>query len=57
MKYDSKPINDPVYDFIQKKRNEGKCGKEAMIDGLKKFLRIYYGKVMEIYCNHPKSMI
>ena len=52
-----KPINDPVYDFIQKKRNEGKCGKEAMIAGLNKFLRIYYGKVMEIYCNHPKSMI
>lgn len=39
----------PVYDFIQKKRSEGKCGKEAMIAGLNKFLRIYYGKVMELY--------
>lgn len=44
-----KPQDDPVYDFIQKKRNEGKCGKEAMIAGLNKFLRVYYGKVMEIY--------
>lgn len=44
-----KPGNDPVYAFIQKKRDEGKCGKEAMIAGLNKFLRIYYGKVMELY--------
>ena len=35
--------------FIQKKRSEGKCGKEAMIAGLNKFLRVYYGKVMELY--------
>ena len=44
-----KPADDPVYDFIQKKCNEGKCGKEAMIAVLNKFLRVYYGKVMEIY--------
>lgn len=44
-----KPGDDPVYDFIQKKRSEGKCGKEAMIAGLNKFLRIYYGKVIELY--------
>lgn len=44
-----KPANNPVYDFIQKKRSEGKCGKEAMIAGLNKFLRVYYGKVMELY--------
>ncbi|MBQ3937165.1 MAG: IS110 family transposase [Ruminococcus sp.] len=44
-----KPNGDPVYDFIQKKRSEGKCGKEAMIAGLNKFLRVYYGKVMELY--------
>ena len=44
-----KPIDDPVYDFIQKKRSEGKCGKEAMIAGLNKFLRVYYGKVMQLY--------
>ena len=44
-----KPADDPIYDFIQKKRSEGKCGKETMIAGLNKFLRVYYGKVMEVY--------
>lgn len=44
-----KPIGDPVYDFIFKKRHEGKCGKEAMIAGLNKFLRIYYGRVTDLY--------
>ena len=44
-----KPVGDPVYDFISKKRLEGKCGKEAMIAGLNKFLRIYYGRVTELY--------
>ena len=38
-----KPIGNPVYEFIYKKRLEGKCGKEAMIAGLNKFLRVYYG--------------
>lgn len=47
-----KPADNAVYDFIQKKRNEGKCGKEAMIAGLNKFLRVYYGKVMELYSEH-----
>ena len=44
-----KPIGDPVYEFIYKKRLEGKCGKEAMIAGLNKFLRIYYGRVTDLY--------
>ena len=44
-----KPDGNSIYDFIQKKRSEGKCAKEAMISGLNKFLRVYYGKVMEIY--------
>ncbi len=44
-----KPADDSVYDFIQKKRSEGKCGKEAMIAGLNKFLRVYYGRVIERY--------
>ena len=47
-----KPVGDPVYDFICKKRAEGKSGKEAMIAGLNKFLRIYYGKVTEHYKNN-----
>ena len=42
------PEGDPVYDFIQKKRSEGKACTEAMIAGLNKFLRVYYGKVREI---------
>lgn len=51
-----KPINDPVYNFIQKKRAEGKCGKEAMIAGLNKFLRIYYGKVTALYHDIDKQL-
>ena len=46
-----KPEGDAVYDFIRKKRSEGKCGKEAMVAGINKFLRIYYGKVAELYRN------
>ena len=44
-----KPADEPVFAFIEKKRSEGKCGKEAMIAGLNKFLRIYYGKITELY--------
>lgn len=51
-----KPIGDPVYDFICMKRLEGKCAKEAMIAGLNKFLRIYYGKVTELYNNIDKQL-
>lgn len=46
-----KPDGDPVYDFIMRKCSEGKRSKEAMIAGLNKFLRIYYGKVSEIYAS------
>ena len=44
-----KPEGDPVYEFIEKKRSEGKCGKEALVAGINKFLRIYYGKVTQLY--------
>lgn len=44
-----KPEGDDVYEFIQKKRNEGKCCKEAMIAGFNKFLRSYYGRVTDLY--------
>lgn len=44
-----KPADNSVYNFIQKKRAEGKSAKEAMIAGLNKFLRVYYGKVTELY--------
>lgn len=46
-----KPSDDPVFDYIEKKRSEGKCAKESMIAGMNKFLRIYYGKVSELYRN------
>ena len=43
-----KPADEPVFAFIEIKRSEGKCGKEAMIAGLNKLLRIYYGKVTAV---------
>ena len=48
-----KPANDPIFTFIEKKRSEGKCDKLAMVAGLNKFLRIYYGKVTELYRSLP----
>lgn len=46
-----KPSEDSaVYDFIIKKENEGKPKRVAKIAGLNKFLRIYYARVMELYC-------
>ena len=46
-----KPYEDSaVYDFIIKKENEGKPKRVAKIAGLNKFLRIYYARVMELYC-------
>lgn len=56
-KIQHKPKDDIVFDFIQRKRSEGKCGKEAMIAGLNKFLRIYYGKVTEAYNTIDEQLI
>lgn len=44
-----KPEHDAVYQFIMKKRSEGKCCNSAMIAGLNKFLRIYMARVIEVY--------
>ena len=52
-----KPEQDEVYAFIQKKRSEGKSGKEAMIAGLNKFLRIYYGRISELYKDINEQLI
>ena len=47
----SKPTEDSaVYDFIIKKENEGKPKRVAKIAGLNKFLRIYYARVVALYC-------
>lgn len=39
------PVGDPVYDFMMKKKTEGKPYLVYMTAGANKFLRIYYGKV------------
>ena len=42
-----KPADDPVYQFIDKKRSEGKPYYVYMTAGGTKFLRHYYGKVRD----------
>lgn len=41
------PQDDPVYQFLDKKRAEGKPYLVYMTAGANKFLRIYYGRVKE----------
>lgn len=43
----TKPQDDPVYLFMDKKRAEGKPYLVYMTAGANKFLRIYYGRVRE----------
>lgn len=43
------PKDDAVYNYILKKKSEGKSKKHAKIAGLTNFLRIYYARVIEIY--------
>ena len=45
---ESKP-DDKVYQFLDKKRSEGKPYLVYMTAGANKFLRIYYGKVKKLY--------
>ena len=45
------PADDPVYNFLSKKRAEGKPYYVYMTAGANKFLRIYYGKVKECLRN------
>lgn len=47
---ENKP-DDRVYQFLDKKRSEGKPFNVYMTAGANKFLRIYYGKVKELYRN------
>lgn len=42
-----RPADDPVYQFLDKKRSEGKPYYVYMTAGGTKFLRIYYGRVRE----------
>ena len=41
------PVGDAVYDFMDKKRAQGKPYYVYMTAGANKFLRIYYGRVNE----------
>ena len=41
------PLDEPVYQFIDKKRAEGKPFYVYMTAGANKFLRIYYARVKE----------
>lgn len=41
------PQDDPVYQFLNKKRSEGKKYYIYMTAGITKFLRIYYGRVRD----------
>ena len=41
------PQDDPVYQFLDKKRSEGKKYHVYMTAGMTKFLRIYYGRVRD----------
>ncbi len=43
----TKPQDDPVYQFMDKKRTEGKPYLVYMTAGANKFLRIYYGRVKQ----------
>ena len=41
------PVDEPVYQFLDKKRTEGKPYKVYMIAAAHKFLRIYYARIKE----------
>ena len=43
--------NPEVYDYMLKKEAEGKPRKVAKIAALKKFLRIVYARIKELYDN------
>lgn len=51
----TKPLDDPIYRFMDKKRAEGKPYYVYMTAGANKFLRIYYGRVKEYLASLPES--
>ncbi len=42
------PADEPVYQFLDKKRSEGKLFKVYMMAAANKLLRIYYARVSEV---------
>ena len=51
------PQGDPVYEFMNKKRSQGKPYYVYMTAGANKFLRIYYGRVKEYLSEHPETAV
>ena len=51
----TKPKDDPVYQFLDKKRSQGKPYYVYMTAGANKFLRIYYGRVKEYLATITES--
>ena len=49
------PQDDPVYQFLDKKRSQGKPYYVYMTARANKFLRIYYGRVKEYLASLPQS--
>lgn len=49
------PQDDPVYQFLDKKRSQGKPYYVYMTAGANKFLRIYYGRVKEYLASLPQA--
>ena len=49
------PQEDPVYQFLDRKRAQGKPYYVYMTAGANKFLRIYYGRVKEYLTTLPES--
>ena len=43
-----KPADEPVYQFLDRKRSEGKLYKVYMTAAANKFLRIYYARVNQV---------
>jgi len=50
----TKPLDDSVYKFLDKKRVQGKPYYVYMTAGANKFLRIYYGRVKEYLASLPQ---
>ena len=42
-----KPVDDPIFQFLDRKRAEGKHYRSYMCAGAAKFLRVYYARVRE----------
>lgn len=51
----NQPAENPVYQFLDKKRSEGKHYYCYMTAAANKFLRIYYAKVNEVLNAQPSS--